>query len=193
MPNRCDVRRYSEADRNAVWAVHDEALRDSALDFSPEYNRYLRHVDSEFLGVGGEFLVATVADVQDDAVAADTENGPETTAKRIVAIGGYQPLDYLVDGYSEMDLPSLDAPLERTCRIRSVAVLPAFQSMGIGTELMAGLERRAAESGFAQVVLKTTESLERAQRFYESRGYRAVGGTVDSGADYVWYLKEVAD
>jgi ribosomal protein S18 acetylase RimI-like enzyme len=187
MRTRCEIRRYSETDRNEVWRVHDEALRESAMDFSPEYNRYLRHVESEFLEIGGEFLVATVAP---DA----PEYSPEAVdSERVVAIGGFQPLAYLADAYSEVGLPSLDAPVHETCRVRSVAVLPELQSEGIGTELMAELEERASESDFEQVVLKTTESLQRAQQFYESRGYRSVGGSADSGTDYVWYLKEVGD
>lgn len=187
MQHRLDVRRYSAPEKNEMWQVHDEALRDSAMDFSPEYNRYLRHVESEFLEVGGEFLVATLPldAVEGGAASAESE--------RVVAIGGFQPLSYLVDTYSEAGLPSLDVPIAETCRVRSVAVLPEFQSEGVGTELMDELEGRAAEAGFEQTVLKTTESLQRAQRFYESRGYQSVGSSEDSGTDYVWYLKEVGE
>lgn len=182
MSGRRNVRRYSDADRNDVWRVHDAALRDSTLDFSPEYNRYLRHVDSEFLAVGGEFLVVTV-----------TSDAEPVESERVVGIGGYQPLAYLADTYEEVGLPSLDASVADTCRVRSVAVLPEFQSNGIGTELMAELEERATGSGFEQVVLKTADSLKRARQFYESRGYRAVDGTDESDPNHRWYLKKLVD
>lgn len=179
MDDRATVRRYREGEANAVWRVHDAALRDSAMDFSPEYNRYLRHIGSEFLDPGGEFLVGTVGDSGD---------------RRPVAIGGFQPVSYLVASGSN-DYPREADPVDATARIRSVAVLPAFQSRGLGTELMSELEARAAESEFDRVVLKTTESLAGAQLFYESLGYdagaeRDEAGT-ESETDYLWYWKEV--
>lgn len=170
MALQCDVRRYDDSLKDEVWQVHDEALRDSAMDFSPEYNRYLRHIEREFLDEGGEFFVAVNSD-------------------GILAIGGFQPLSALADSYSAAGLPPQDEPLDAVCRFRSIAVRPECQSQGVGTELVSELERRASEVGFEKVVLQTTESLEQAKRFYESRGYQVIEDSDDS--EHVWYEKEL--
>lgn len=64
--DRWTVRRYRNADKNAVWRVHDRSLRDSAMRYSPEYNRCLRHIPTDFLEREGGFLVVT-----DNATAAN--------------------------------------------------------------------------------------------------------------------------
>ena len=175
------VRRYRLGDRNDVWGVHDASLRDSAIAFSPEYNRYLRHIPRAFLDVGGEFLVAAAAD-------------PDGTASgsHVVGIGGYQPLSHLVDSGSD-DFPAEAEPVDSTVRVRSVAVLPEHQSSGVGTELVSELERRAADAGFGRTILKTTESLVGARRFYESLGYESAGEADPDGSaeTHLWYWKDV--
>lgn len=179
------IRRYRPADRNPVWRVHDAALRDSAMEFSPEYNRYLRHVPAEFPDAGGEFLVATLDGVADGGSGAG--DGPH-----VVGIGGYQPLSYLA-GSGEADFPAEAEPVEATARVRSVAIRPDHQSAGVGTELMAELERRADADGFDRLILKTTESLVGARRFYESLGYRPAGEAVPDGSaeTHLWYWKRL--
>lgn len=172
-----EVRRYRPADRNPVWRVHDAALRASDMDFSPEYNRYLRHVESRFLDVGGEFLVAEIT-------ASDREG---TDAGDLVAIGGYQPFAVL----DPSDRGPVDVPADEAVRVRSVGVAPALQSLGIGTALLTELERRAADTGVRHAVLQSTASLERSHGFYESLGYRRVETT--NGGDAVWFRKSVED
>lgn len=172
-----EVRRYRQSDKNRLWRVHDAALRESALDFSPEYNRYLRHVESRFLDIGGEFLVA-------ELTASDR---PDADAGDLVAVGGYQPLVVL----DPSDRGPADVPVDEAVRVRSVGVEPSFQSQGVGTALMIELEARAADAGFRHVVLKSTASLERSHGFYKSLGYRQVGTTADENA--VWFHKRVED
>ena len=53
---RLTVRRYRDRDKNAVWRVHDRSLRDSAMCYSPEYNRYLRHIRPHFSNTMGSSL-----------------------------------------------------------------------------------------------------------------------------------------
>ena len=179
------VRRYRPADRDPVWRVHDAALRDSAMEFSPEYNRYLRHVPAEFIETGGEFLVAA-ADPDPDA-GSDAGDG-----RSVVGIGGYQPLSYLA-GSGGADFPTEVGTVDSTARVRSVAVLPEHQSSGVGTELMAELETRAADAGFDHLILKTTESLVAARRFYESLDYRPAGEAAPDGSaeTHLWYRKRL--
>ncbi|WP_175424266.1 GNAT family N-acetyltransferase [Haladaptatus sp. W1] len=205
---RWTVRRYRDADKNAVWRVHDRSLRDSAMRYSPEYNRYLRHIPTEFLEREGEFLVVT-----DNATAANATIVDRLHARTngIAGIGGFQPL-----ARSKAD----DSAIRRardadasTAHVRSVAVLPEVQSTGVGTVLMSALEKRAADRGFTQAVLSTPVELTDAHGFCESRGYRVVpmppdrdGGTdrnesvvgnvhvegetdADAAPEYYWYRK----
>ncbi|MBY0502316.1 MAG: GNAT family N-acetyltransferase [Bryobacteraceae bacterium] len=57
-------------------------------------------------------------------------------------------------------------------QIRYMAVEPGFAGRGVGGTLLRELERRAAESGAARVVLDARES---ANGFYEKHGYRILG------------------
>lgn len=174
------VRRYEPDDRDAVWWVHDRSLRESAMDYSPEYNRYLRHVEREFIRRGGEFLVATIDDPDQEEIL-DRTNG-------LVAIGGFQPLTDSDDPESPI-WQALEGRVESTARIRSVAVLPEFQSRGIGTALVTELESRAAKD-FARVVLTTVADMHATRGFYESLGYEQVE-TNEQGTGYVWYDKDI--
>ncbi|WP_435156610.1 GNAT family N-acetyltransferase [Haladaptatus sp. DFWS20] len=177
------IRRYRPGDKNAVWSVHDRSLRDSAMEYSPEYNRYLRRLDSTFLDRDGEFLVVTVD-------SAESLNDSEfSRTNDIVAIGGFQPVTVSNDPRA-----AIRQVLERdesTAHIRSVAVLPAAQSCGVGTALMDELERRAVKNGFSHVVLSTMTELERSQRFYDARGYDVVSMDDDETAGHIWYRKSL--
>jgi len=179
---RLTVRRYRDRDKNAVWRVHDRSLRDSAMCYSPEYNRYLRHIPTAFLEHDGEFLVVITGD-----------DGKRTArTNRIVGIGGFQPLKRSKGADSDIR-KTLDADAA-TAHVRGVAVLPDAQSNGVGTVLMTELERRAATRGFSQVALSTPVELTGAHDFYESRGY----GTLpmpeedeNAAPDYYWYRKSL--
>lgn len=95
-------------------------------------------------------------------------------------VGNVDPADYpaLVDGS--------DDALAATGEIRAVYVHPDHARSGVGTALLAELERRAHRYGFDSLVL--TASLN-AVPFYEHHGYEAVaelvhefGGEVEGGA-----------
>ncbi|WP_423747188.1 hypothetical protein V5735_21405 (plasmid) [Haladaptatus sp. SPP-AMP-3] len=82
--DRWTIRRYRDADKNAVLRVHDRSLRDLAVRYSPEDNRCLRHTPTDFLEREGEFLVVTDnATIVDDRLHART-NG-------IAGCGGFRP------------------------------------------------------------------------------------------------------
>jgi GNAT superfamily N-acetyltransferase len=76
MAREFSIRRYEPDDAEAVWAVHEAALRASPIDFLENVpgDEDLRAIPDEYLDVGGEFLVGTV--------------GGE-----VVATGGYQSQD----------------------------------------------------------------------------------------------------
>jgi len=70
-----EIRRYRDADREAVWALHNTALLEvGAHPGSGEWDADLRDIPAEYFNRGGEFVVGEL----------DGE---------IVAMGGIRPLD----------------------------------------------------------------------------------------------------
>lgn len=69
-------------------------------------------------------------------------------------------------------------------QIRFMAVDPRYRNSGIGSTLLAGLEKRVRARGASQVILNSRES---AIGFYEKNGYAKAG---DAGTLY-GYLKHV--
>jgi len=61
---------------------------------------------------------------------------------------------------------------DREAQIRYMAVDPYFQNAGIGSSLLADLEKRVRTRGAAYIVLNSRES---AVGFYVKNGYRVVG------------------
>lgn len=176
------IRRYEPPDENAVWLVHDRAFRLSDLEFYPELNRHLRHIQDSYLDPGGEFLVA-VADVPPAEPVAYGRDG-----ERVVGVGGFVP--------STCETASLrpDSPVsagDRTVVVKSVRVDPDFQRRGIARSLMAELEARARDAGFERSVLDTGEDLTAAQSLYESLGYEVVGRETVAGFGLVFYEKRL--
>ena len=140
------IRRYRPGDGTAVRSVHERALREAGTD--PEDvpdNDDLRRVERAYLGSGGEFLVVDLG---------------TTGEPQVVATGGYKPADE--DGGTE------------TAELFRMAVLPEFQGQGHGGRVLAGLERRAKDSGFERVVLSTA-ARQGSGGFYAAHGYRETG------------------
>ncbi|MFB6220667.1 MAG: GNAT family N-acetyltransferase [Halolamina sp.] len=177
--NRVTIRRYEPGDKNAVWRVHDRALWSAWDAFDPEYNRYLRHIEREFLDAGGEFLVGDVA---------STDEPPPGNQSGVVAIGGFQPLATQVHSLTDLSLVAIHYAPEQVVRVRSVAVDPGWQGRGAGTDLMRELERRAANA-YDLVVLQSPAALPETHRFYESLGYERIPGEEDT--EYVWFRRSL--
>jgi ribosomal protein S18 acetylase RimI-like enzyme len=152
------VRDYRPADRDAVWDLHERALRDVGA-FDPD----LTHLDDDFRRIpevyvdpGGAFLVGE-------------------SAGDIVAMGAFRPLaapkseaGRALSYASVVDDPGSAAALKR------MRVDPECYRQGFGSELLAALERRAREYGIETFVLDTTPGQTAARGFYESHGYRQV-------------------
>lgn len=149
------LRRYRPADADAVWAVHEAALRASPLAFVEEaaVDDDVTDVEGHYLDAGGEFLVGEV----DEPAGVGGESGG---GAGVVAIGGYLPLD------------------DRTVEIRRMRVHPDHQRRGYANGLLAELEDRARAAGYEVAELETIEPLAAARALYEGAGYEPVAETV---------------
>lgn len=68
--------------------------------------------------------------------------------------------------------PWLDRP--EVASLGQFAVLPEWQSTGLGARLLDLAERRAAETGAEEIALDTAEPAEHLVALYRRRGYRFV-------------------
>lgn len=75
--------------------------------------------------------------------------------------------------------------------IHDLAVLPEFRGRGIGQALLAAVERRARDRGYAKVTLEVSEYNHRARQIYERAGFsQAVYGDETGGS--LFYTKSLA-
>lgn len=138
------IRRYEPADTDAVWDLHERALR-SVGRFDPEYAHLdadLRSIPDEYLDAGGEFLVGEV----------DAD---------LVAMGAVQPLSAVDHHETDPD----------TGVVRRMRVDPDVQRHGYGSQMLGRLESRAADLGFERLALDTMHDQTAAIGLYESFGY----------------------
>ena len=77
--------------------------------------------------------------------------------------------------------------------IRGMAVLPAWQGLGIAARLLSSAESQLREQNCKRVSLDTTEPLQRAIHFYEKNGFRPSGRSRDFfGMPLFEYVKALA-
>ncbi|MCU0849446.1 MAG: GNAT family N-acetyltransferase [Spirochaetes bacterium] len=67
--------------------------------------------------------------------------------------------------------------------IHSFAVLPEFQKIGIGKELLSLSKKRAAREGYSRITVGTGEGNSASHGAYESAGFRVVGSELLVGMD----------
>ncbi|WP_123535676.1 GNAT family N-acetyltransferase [Halosimplex salinum] len=149
------IRRYEPGDEDAVWDLHERALRDvGAYDEAYAHlDADLRAVESEYLDAGGEFLVGEV----ERRDASGTDSG-------LVAMGAIKPSPDVDHHESDPD----------TVVVRRMRVDPEQQRRGFGSAILGELETRAADLGFDRLVLDTTPDQMSAIALYESFGYSEV-------------------
>jgi GNAT superfamily N-acetyltransferase len=75
-------------------------------------------------------------------------------------------------GGTIVGVAALQVESEETGRIRWLYILPGHQRQGIGTALIAYLERKAGEMGLGRLRLLTVEKARWAVSFYSKMGYR---------------------
>jgi len=75
--------------------------------------------------------------------------------------------------------------------IRSMAILPSAQGLGIGRRLLETIEKFAVENGFKSLFLYTTHFLSSAIRLYEQNGFEHSGeGDADEFFGTPWFSME---
>ncbi|MFB6195564.1 MAG: GNAT family N-acetyltransferase [Haloplanus sp.] len=183
-------------DPEALRALHERALRDAGTnpDDVPG-TEDLERIPETYLD-GGEFIVGVVDDgvvkdgVIDDGTDADGAGDDEAGDDRVVAMGGFRPASDLPPGGHEGFDPGAAAPADAVELFR-IAVAPEAQGRGLGAELLAELERRAAERGFSWVVLTTAARQRAGLELYRSRGYAEVGRLQQGAYELVRFEKSL--
>jgi len=111
-----------------------------------------------------------VASYQD----AETTRSRMATGETIVAQseGALVGIITLSDAEETSGSPFLDRP--DVAQFGQFAVSPAHQRCGIGSSLLSLVERRAEETGLAELALHTSERARDLIAFYERKGYRFI-------------------
>ncbi|WP_436925240.1 GNAT family N-acetyltransferase [Halosimplex amylolyticum] len=175
------IRRYDADDEEAVWTLHERALRDAGA-YDEEYAHLdadLRNVESEYLDAGGEFLVGEV----ERSATLDGERGgmPGERDSDVVAMGALQPSTDVDHHESDRD----------AAVVRRMRVDPGHQRRGHGSRILRELETCAADRGFEQLVLDTTPRQEAATALYESFGFREARREETPVGEMIFYTKEL--
>jgi len=172
------VRRYEPRDADAVWALHERALRDIGA-FDEAYAHLdadLREIEDAYLAAGGDFLVGEPA-----TDTSDREAGGDDAS--IIAMGGLQPataVDHHGGGAA-------------TGVVRRMRVDPSHQRRGHGRTVLETLESRARDLGFDRLVLDTTPRQTAAMALYESAGYAETRRESTPAGEMVFYAKPLGE
>ena len=75
--------------------------------------------------------------------------------------------------------------------VENVAVSPRMQGHGLGRELMAFAERRAAELGMAELRLYTNQLMTENIALYPALGYTETGRRVEDGFARIYFSKRI--
>lgn len=132
----------------------------------------LRATDA-YIEVPGYY--ADMEDIEGQYIATGGEFLVGESGREIVAIGGMRVHD---QGIAE---------------VRRIRVVPTMQGRGIGGDLLARLERAAAERGCMSIQLDTTVNQASAQALFASAGYREVRrGSKGGPLETIFYEKLIA-
>nr|WP_241692903.1 GNAT family N-acetyltransferase [Halomicroarcula limicola] len=175
-------RRYDPRDADAVWTLHEWAMRETGTDPAEiPGTEDLRDVERSYLD-GGEFLVGVA-----DGGATDRSDGrgpPTTHDGRVVAIGGLLPNEAGHD--DERTVPG-------AAELHRMRVAPTHWRRGYGRTLLTRLEARAIELGYDRVLATTARSQPAAVAFYRDAGYDEVGHSTEAGYELVHFERDLRD
>jgi GNAT superfamily N-acetyltransferase len=169
---------YDERDADAVWDLHEWAMRASGTDPSDiPGTDDLRDVTGRYVESGGAFLVGTV-----DVASGGDRDLPTTFDGAVVAMGGYLPND--VGHADERTVPG-------AAELHRMRVAPTHQRRGIGRALLHRLEAHAAENGFEILLATTAIRQAAAVEFYRQAGYEAVDRSMEGEYELVHFEKQL--
>lgn len=155
------LRPYQPGDADAVWRLHELAIRDAGTD--PDDipgTDDLRNVRAAYVESGGGFFVGTVP-------AATTPPGvPHVEDGALVAMGGFLPSEA---GHDDERTVAGAAELHR------MRVAPSHQRRGFGRRLLRRLEDAVAAAGYDPVLATTARRQAAAVEFYRAEGYTTTG------------------
>lgn len=170
------IRPYEPTDADAVWSLHERALRDAGA-FDPELTHLdadLRRIEEAYTDVGGTFLVGEA----DDAIRA-------MGAVRPLSAPPIHDESFLEAGHAaHVDDPDHAAALKR------MRVDPEYYRQGFGSALLAELEAWARDR-FDSLVLDTTTTQGAAVAFYETHDYRRVDRETTDHGTVLFYRKRL--
>jgi ribosomal protein S18 acetylase RimI-like enzyme len=173
------LRDYDPRDADAVWALHEWALRDAGTDPAAVPGADdLRDVEATYLDSGGAFLVGIGDPAECDDRVPRTFDGP------LVAMGGFLPTEA---GYDDERSVADDA----TAELHRMRVAPTHQRRGYGERLLCALERRAADAGFERLLATTAARQRAAVGFYPDHGYREVDRSTQGEYELVHFEKRL--
>ena len=174
MPDPIQFRSYDERDADAVWRLHECAIRATGNDPSDiPGTSDLQNIGTQYFDTGGAFLVGVVPAVDDL---------PETFDGGLAAMGGFLPND--VGHADERTVPG-------AAELHRMRVAPSRQRRGYGHSLLRKLEQQVAERGYEVLLATTSQSQPAAVAFYRDEGYQEVGRSTQGEYELVHFEKRL--
>jgi len=149
-----DIRQADKNDVSVISHIINETWKIAYKGLIPE-NDMLKYTDKEN---------------RENQISEDIEKG-----ELVFFIASYNSNDCGIISYKKYD----GDDIQDCAYIKQLYVLPDFQKMGVGKELMTYIDNRTKEQGYKRVRLNTLEDNSNARAFYEKLGYEYYG-TQDS-------------
>ena len=174
MTDPIQFRSYDGRDADAVWRLHEWAIRATGNDPSDiPGTSDLQNIETRYFDTGGAFLVGVVP--------GDGEL-PETFDGGLAAMGGFLPNE--VGHADERTVPG-------AAELHRMRVAPSRQRRGYGRSLLNQLEEHVAERGYEVLLATTSQSQPAAVAFYRDEGYREVSRSTQGEYELVHFEKQL--
>jgi len=175
MSDPIQFRSYDDRDADAVWKLHERAIRATGNNPSDiPGTSDLKNIGTRYFDTGGAFLVGVVSGVDDEL--------PGTFDGGLAAMGGFLPNE--VGHADERTVPG-------AAELHRMRVAPSRQRRGYGRNLLHKLEQQVAEQGYAVLLATTSQSQPAAVKFYRDEGYQEVGRSTQGEYELVHFEKRL--
>lgn len=176
MTEQIKFRPYSDRDADAVWDLHEWAMRATGNDPSDiPGTADLRRIESRYLATGGSFLVGIVPAEADGDL-------PETGDGGLAAMGGFLPNEA---GHAD------ERTVPGAAELHRMRVAPSQQRRGHGRTLLHKLECRAAERDYDVLLATTSQSQTAAVAFYRDEGYQEAARSSQGEYELIHFEKQL--